>query len=92
MLSKLDESSQPWAMLQFLSDRAVPVSVASRGDGHADLVQDFHLDELVQRALDNLAITSQDRAMEWLQPQSGLMGVHRVTSLQQVHEQEQQHA
>ena len=31
MLSKLDEATQPWALLQFLSDKAVPVSVAGGG-------------------------------------------------------------
>ncbi len=92
MLSKLDESSQPWAMLQFLSDQTVSVSVASRGDSSADLVTDFHLDELVKCALDNLAIASQDRAAEWLHPQHGLMAVHRASSLQQAHEQDQHHA
>jgi flagellar biosynthesis protein FlhF len=56
MLSKLDEATQPWALLQFLSDKAVPVSVASRGDGLADLVQDVVLSDLVQRALDHLPL------------------------------------
>ena len=40
MLSKLDESNQPWALLQFLTDKTISVSVASRGDRTADLVQD----------------------------------------------------
>ena len=56
MLSKLDEATQPWALLQFLSDKTVPVSVASRGDGLADLVQDVVLSDLVQRALDHLPL------------------------------------
>lgn len=56
MLSKLDEATQPWALLQFLSDKAVPVSVASRGDALADLVQDVILADLVQRALDHLPL------------------------------------
>ena len=56
MLSKLDEATQPWALLQFLSEKTVPVSVASRGDGLADLIQDVILADLVQRALDNLPL------------------------------------
>lgn len=56
MLSKLDEATQPWALLQFLSDKAVPVSVASRGDALTDLVQDVILADLVQRALDHLPL------------------------------------
>ena len=56
MLSKLDESNQPWALLQFLTDKTVSVSVASRGDRTADLVQDVSLAGLVQCALDNLPL------------------------------------
>lgn len=56
MLSKLDESNQPWALLQFLTDKALSVSVASHGDRAADLVQDVSLAGLVQCALDNLPL------------------------------------
>jgi flagellar biosynthesis protein FlhF len=56
MLSKLDESNQPWALLQFLTDKALSVSVASRGDRTTDLVQDVSLTGLVQCALDNLPL------------------------------------
>jgi len=56
MLSKLDESNQPWALLQFLTDKTISVSVASRGDRTADLVQDVSLAGLVQCALDNLPL------------------------------------
>ena len=56
MLSKLDESTQPWALLQFLTDKALSVSVASHGDRTVDLVQDVSLAGLVQCALDNLPL------------------------------------
>ena len=56
MLSKLDESNQPWALLQFLTDKTLSVSVASHGDRSADLVQDVSLAGLVQCALDNLPL------------------------------------
>ena len=56
MLSKLDESNQPWALLQFLTDKTLSVSVASRGDRIVDLVQDVSLAGLVQCALDNLPL------------------------------------
>ena len=56
MLSKLDESTQPWALLQFLTDKALSVSVASHGERTADLVQDVSLAGLVQCALDNLPL------------------------------------
>ena len=56
MLSKLDESNQPWALLQFLTEKSVSVSVASHGDRTMDLVQDVSLVGLVQCALDNLPL------------------------------------
>jgi len=56
MLSKLDESNQPWALLQFLTDKSVSVSVASHGERTVDLVQDVSLAGLVQCALDNLPL------------------------------------
>ena len=56
MLSKLDEANQPWALLQFLTDKTLGVSVASRGDRTTDLVQDVALGDLVQRALENLPL------------------------------------
>lgn len=59
MLSKLDESSQPWALLQFLSDRSVTVSVASQGERMTDLVQEVNLTELVDCALQGLGLVKQ---------------------------------
>jgi flagellar biosynthesis protein FlhF len=56
MLSKLDESNQPWALLQFLTEQTLGVSVASTGDRNADLVQDVVMADLVKRALDNLPL------------------------------------
>lgn len=65
MLSKLDESNQPWALLQFLTDKALSVSVASRGDRVVDLVQDVSLAGLVQCALDNLPLPeSEEQAQQ----------------------------
>jgi flagellar biosynthesis GTPase FlhF len=65
MLSKLDESNQPWALLQFLTDKALSVSVASRGDRTTDLVQDVSLTGLVQCALDNLPLPeSEEQAQQ----------------------------
>ena len=64
MLSKLDESNQPWALLQFLTDKTVNVSVASRGDRTADLVQDVSLAGLVQCALDNLPLPETEEQVQ----------------------------
>jgi flagellar biosynthesis protein FlhF len=60
MLSKLDESTQPWALLQFLTDKSLSVSVASHGDRLADLVQNVSLAGLVQCALDNLPLSENE--------------------------------
>jgi len=62
MLSKLDEACQPWALLQFLTEKTLGVSVASRGDRTADFVQDVSMGDLVQRALDNLPLAPSDEA------------------------------
>ena len=56
MISKLDESTQPWALLQFLTDTSVAVSVASKGDRTADLVPEVNLSDVVQCALDHLPL------------------------------------
>jgi flagellar biosynthesis protein FlhF len=60
MLSKLDESSQPWALLQFLSDRTMTVSVASQGERAQDLVQEMNLADLVDCALEGLGLAKQN--------------------------------
>jgi len=60
MLSKLDEACQPWALLQFLTEKTLSVSVSSNGDALNDLIQDVVLDEIVQRALNNLDVASSD--------------------------------
>jgi flagellar biosynthesis protein FlhF len=64
MLSKLDESNQPWALLQFLTDKSLNVSVASHGDRTTDLVQDVSLAGLVQCALDNLPLPETEAQMQ----------------------------
>ena len=64
MLSKLDESTQPWALLQFLTDKSLSVSVASHGDRTVDLVQDVSLAGLVQCALDNLPLPETEEQVQ----------------------------
>jgi flagellar biosynthesis GTPase FlhF len=62
MLSKLDESNQPWALLQFLTEKTLSVSVASTGDRTSDLIQEVIMADLVQRALDNLDLPAPEAA------------------------------
>ncbi len=64
MLSKLDESNQPWALLQFLTDKSLSVSVASHGERTVDLVQDVSLAGLVQCALDNLPLPETEEQLQ----------------------------
>ena len=64
MVSKLDEANQPWALLQFLTEKALNVSVASRGDRVTDLVQDVVMADLVKCALDNLPLPKSEEAMQ----------------------------
>jgi len=56
MLSKLDESNQPWALLQFLTEKTLPVSAASQGERTTDLVEVVAMADLVKRALENLVL------------------------------------
>ncbi len=51
MLSKLDESDQPWALLQFLSDNPLSLAGASDGVRLTDLIQDFSIPQLIDLAL-----------------------------------------
>ena len=60
MLSKLDETSQPWALFQFLCERPLPVSVGGHGDSVHDLHAQVALGELVQSALSQLPLTTTD--------------------------------
>ena len=64
MVSKLDEANQPWALLQFLTEKALNVSVASRGDRVTDLVQDVVMADLVKCALDNLPLPKSEEARQ----------------------------
>jgi flagellar biosynthesis GTPase FlhF len=55
MLSKLDEASAPWPVLQHLSNNQVPFSSASDGSRMTDLIHAFTLPQLVDLALAPLA-------------------------------------
>jgi hypothetical protein len=51
LLTKLDEASSPWPLLQFLSDNALQIAGASHGARPSDLSLDFTLEQLVDLAL-----------------------------------------
>jgi len=54
LLSKLDECSQPWPLLNFLSNNSVSLAGASDGAGAGDLVHNFSVRQLVSLGLAQL--------------------------------------
>lgn len=58
LLTKVDEASSGWALLQFLSNNALALSGASQGAGLSDLSPDFNIEQLVDLALAPLAAVS----------------------------------
>ena len=51
LLSKVDESTQPWSLLHFLSNNSIALAGASDGAQAADLVADFAVPQLVALGL-----------------------------------------
>lgn len=60
LITKVDEASSGWALLQFLSNNPVCISGASQGAGLNDLLTDFNTDSLVDLALAPLANVSRN--------------------------------
>jgi flagellar biosynthesis GTPase FlhF len=58
LVSKVDESSQPWPLLHFLSNHLLALAGASDGVGAKDLLQDFPVQQLVALGLAQLQTTS----------------------------------
>ncbi len=51
LLTKIDEASSPWSLLQFLGDNDLSIAGASCGSRLSDLMQDFSIEHLVDLAL-----------------------------------------
>jgi flagellar biosynthesis protein FlhF len=64
MISKLDEASQPWSLIQVLTEGHVGVSAASRGERFGEWSQQLQVDELVTVALGNLSLSAVEPAHE----------------------------
>jgi len=60
MISKLDESSQPWPLIQCLTEGHVNVSVASKGERLGDWIRQVKSEDLVNLALSNLSLSHND--------------------------------
>ena len=64
MISKLDEASQPWALIQVLTEGHVGVSGASRGERIGEWSVQMQAEELVTVALANLSLGYTDTTKE----------------------------
>lgn len=64
MISKLDEASQPWALIQVLTEGHVGVSGASRGERISEWSVQMQVEELVTVALANLSLGYTDTNAE----------------------------
>ena len=64
MISKLDEASQPWALIQVLTEGHVGVSGASRGERISEWSVQMQVEELVTVALANLSLGYADTHVE----------------------------
>jgi flagellar biosynthesis GTPase FlhF len=62
MISKFDEATQPWALLQFLTESHLPVCAVSRGDRMTDWQLRFDAQELVNLAVSHLPLPAADAA------------------------------
>ena len=64
MISKLDEATQPWSLIQVLTEGHVGVSGASRGERFGEWSHQLQVDELVTVALSNLSLSAVEPAHE----------------------------
>ena len=64
MVSKLDEATQPWSLIQVLTEGHVGVSSVSRGERLADWGRQLHIEELVSLALNQLSLNNLEAAQE----------------------------
>jgi flagellar biosynthesis GTPase FlhF len=64
MISKMDEATQPWSLIQVLTEGHVGVSGASRGERLGEWSRQLQVEELVNLALSNLSLGAGDAAHE----------------------------
>ena len=64
MVSKLDEATQPWSLIQVLTEGHVGVSSFSRGERIADWGRQLQIEELVSLALNQLSLNNLEAAHE----------------------------
>jgi flagellar biosynthesis GTPase FlhF len=64
MISKMDEATQPWSLIQVLTEGHVGVSTISRGERLGEWSRQLQVEELVNVALSNLSLTNVEPAHE----------------------------
>ena len=64
MVTKMDEATQPWGLIQLLIDGNVSVSACSRGERISDWMQQMATVDLVQVGISNLNLSSNDQHAE----------------------------
>ena len=60
MVSRMDEATQPWALLQVLCEKSVPLSAASHSPSASEGCQVLTATELVSLAIRGLGLPAQD--------------------------------
>ena len=64
MVSRMDEATQPWALLQVLCEKSVPLSAASHSPSATESCQILTATELVSLAIRGLGLSSNETANE----------------------------
>jgi flagellar biosynthesis GTPase FlhF len=64
MVSRMDEATQPWALLQVLCEKSVPLSAASHSPSATDNCQILTATELVSLAIRGLGLPAHETADE----------------------------
>ena len=64
MVSRMDEATQPWALLQVLCEKSVPLSAASHSPSATDSCQILTATELVSLAIRGLGLPTDETANE----------------------------
>jgi flagellar biosynthesis GTPase FlhF len=64
MVSRMDEATQPWALLQLLCEKSVPLSAASHSPSATESCQILTATELVSLAIRGLGLSADETANE----------------------------
>ena len=64
MVTKLDESVQPWPLVEFLCDNRLPLNAAGDGNQLGDLRRELEIRSLVEMAVAQLARTASAASVE----------------------------